>query len=80
MLSVLNNKKLFYNKNMMDYCRNSTKESIQKFVEREKQKSNIDLKINSSQVLSNNNNNNGVAFFVILSVSSFIYYFFNARK
>jgi hypothetical protein len=78
MLSVLNNRKLFYNKNMMDYCKNSTKESIQKIVEREKQKSNIDLKINNLQALSNNNS--GIAFFVILSTSSFIYYFFNARK
>ena len=78
MLSVLNNKKLFYNKNMMDYCRNSTKESIQKFVEREKQKLNIDLNINDSQVLPTNNN--VFSFFVILSMSSFIYIFFNARK
>jgi hypothetical protein len=86
MFNVFNNRKPFYNKNMMDYCRKSTEESIKKFTEREKlkQKQNsilktkIDLKINNSQVLSNSNN--GVAFFVILSVSSFIYYFLNARK
>ena len=78
MLGVFNNRKLFYNKNMMDYCRKSTEESIQKFVEREKQKLNIDLNINDSQVLPTNNN--VFSFFVILSMSSFIYIFFNARK
>jgi hypothetical protein len=83
MFTVLNNRKPFYNKNMMDYCRKSSEESFKKIVEtaREREKvtkTKIDLKINNSQVLSNSNN--GVAVFVILSVSSFIYYFLNTRK
>jgi hypothetical protein len=89
MLSVFNNRKPFYNKSLMDYCRKSTEESIKKFVEREKEKNkvkeNIDFNITNLQVLPNNNNNNnnnnaiGV-FFIILSTSSFIYYFLKTRK
>jgi len=85
MFNVSNNRKLFYNKNILDYCRKSTEESMQKFTEREKQKQKqkqkqnqyVDLKISNSQVVSNTS---GVVFFTILSVSSFIYYFLNAKK
>ena len=77
MFTVLNNRKPFYNKSLMDYCRKSTEESIKKMVEREKNKKIIDFKSSDSQVLSNTS---GIAFFTILSISSFIYYFLNAKK
>ena len=79
MLGIYNNRKPFYNKTMMDYCRKSTEESIKKMVEREKNKKIIDLKSSDSQVLSNTNNS-GVAFFVILSASSLLYYFLNTKQ
>jgi len=41
MLSVLNNRRQLYNKNIMDYCRKSTEESIKRIVEREKPKNTI---------------------------------------
>jgi len=83
MLGIYNNRKPFYNKTMMDYCRKSTEQSIQRIVEREKERNipkvKIDLKINNSQLLSNTNNS-GVAFFVILSASSLLYYFLNTKQ
>ena len=77
MLGIYNNRKPFYNKTMMEYCRKSTEESIKKMVEREKIKKIINLKSSDSQVLSNTS---GIAFFTILSISSFIYYFLNTKK
>jgi hypothetical protein len=41
MLSVLNNRRQLYNKNIMDYCRKSTEESVKRIVEREKPKNTI---------------------------------------
>ena len=83
MLGIYNNRKPFYNKTMMDYCRKSTEQSIQRIVEREKERNipkvKIDFKINNSQLLSNTNNS-GVAFFVILSASSLLYYFLNTKQ
>jgi len=41
MLSVLNNRRQLYNKNIMDYCRKSTEESVKRIIEREKPKNTI---------------------------------------
>jgi len=41
MLSVLNNRRQLYNKNIMDYCRKSTEESVKRIIEREKTKNTI---------------------------------------
>jgi len=38
MLSVLYNRSQFYDKNLRDYCLNSTYESINKMIEREREK------------------------------------------
>ena len=43
MFNISNNRKEFYNKTLMDYCRKSTEESIRKMVEREKNAPNIIL-------------------------------------
>jgi hypothetical protein len=77
MLGIYNNRKPFYNKTMMEYCRKSTEESIKKMVEREKCKINMNLKDDKSLIVSNTS---GIAFFTILSISSFIYYFLNTKK
>ena len=57
MLNIYNNRREFYNKNMMDYCRKSTEESIKKMIEREKNKPKFTCTINAY-----NNTNNEVVF------------------
>ena len=41
MLSVLNNRRQLYNKNIMDYCRKSTEESVKRIIDREKPKNTV---------------------------------------
>jgi len=88
MLSVLNNRRYFYKKNMMDYCLKSTQESIQRILDREKNKKTKDIvkfiekevektRLHSKrQIISHVN---ALSILGFLSVSSFIYVFLNKK-
>jgi len=88
MLSVINNRRYFYKKNMMDYCLKSTEESIQRILDREKnQKAKDVAKIIEEEVEKSNlktkrhmnSHVNGSYILVFLSISSLIYVFYNRK-
>jgi hypothetical protein len=85
MLSVLNNRRYFYKKNMRDYCLKSTNESIQRILDREKNKNDI-VKIIEEVEKSNLNSKkqmfthvNAGTILGFLSITSFIYVFLNKK-
>lgn len=80
MLHILNNRTQIYNKSLMDYCKKSTNESIQRIVVRDSTKNKInftanDVHLNKSQITGVN----GFAIFVSLSLSSIVYFLYNRK-
>lgn len=87
MLSVINNRRYFYKKNMMDYCLKSSEESIQRILDREKnQKSTDVVKIIEKELETPqfkrqmSSHVSGTSILVFLSLYSFIHVFFNRNK
>jgi hypothetical protein len=90
MLGVLNDRRHFYKKNMMDYCLKSTEDYIQRTITREKNQKTKDIvkiiekekeveKTNlqsKKQIISHVN---GLSILGVLSISSFIYVFYNRK-
>jgi len=87
---MLNNKvfytKPFFNKKLSDYCLQSTMESIQKIVEKQKKERKLPKINTDSLVLTTNNSNpnidpNNFNYFILfLSISSFMYFFYKRIK
>ena len=83
MLSIFNRKQLYNNnKNIMNYCRTSTENSIRRLVEREKPMFNkylnkYDLSVSLETVSMYKNS---FTFFTLLSISSFMYLFLHRKR
>jgi len=76
---------LFLNKNLSEYCRNSTNEFIRKITEKYQTKKYIpNIKINYNNKEDNNENGkndfNLYVFLVVLSISSISFYFYKRIK
>jgi hypothetical protein len=80
MLHIISNRRQIYNKLLMDYCKKSTDESIQRIVERHSNKNKInftmnDYPLNKSLV----SGGKSFAIFVSLSLSSIVFFFYNRK-
>lgn len=87
MLHILSNKRHFYNKTLMDYCKKSTDESIKRLVERKNanllgdyNKTEINfstncLHLNKSLIIGEKS----AAFLMFLSLSPIVYLFLNRK-
>ena len=83
MLSSVLSRPKFFNKELHDYCLKSTKESIQKLVEKkEAERKLIKLNLNLETIVDNSNpdDNNIFPFICFLSISSFILYFYRQKN
>ena len=78
--------KPFFNKKLSDYCLQSTMESIQKIVEKQKKERKIPKINTDSLALTTHNSNpnidpNNLNYFILfLSISSFMYFFYKRIK